>query len=361
MTDLTGGDPEQAIRLFFSMDLSGASKYKYSHPPAEIFRSDENSWPSFFIEFFNQSGATFWDNMRRSCDQNAHGFYPIEFWKTLGDEILFFSTQTSEEQPYWQLRAFLLTVQQLHRKVQEYTSLQLGVKGVIWSAGFPIRNKRLFLDQSNGTSVYEGDEETLEIQTGARPAPGAVVDFMGLEMDQGFRLASHAVPGRVVASPDACYLAAKAYSKIDAGRAAVFKRGAAVEGLVDSAPEFRVLQVGWESLRGVLGDLPVPILWPECVKSDFDEVGKRQLPYSFDSGRSKYWSSYLHQRPLSAREFRDFFEHWNSDLEVHGVSHIKPYVKANKLMDEGHKLAWDKARQTAARPEPTIISMGDKK
>ena len=361
MTDITGGDPEQVVRLFFSMDLSGATKYKYSNPPTEIFNNEISSWPSFFIEFFNQSGALFWNNMRLSSDQNNHGFYPIEFWKTLGDEILFFSTQTSEEQPYWQLRAFILTVQQLHMKVQEYTNLQLGVKGVIWSAGFPIRNKRIFLDQSNGTSVYEGDEETLEIQTGARPAPGAVVDFMGLEMDQGFRLGSHATPGRVVASPDACYLAAKGYSKVDAQRVGAFQHGATIEGLVDASPEFRVVRVGWESLRGVLGELPVPILWPECVKSDFDEVGKRQLPYSFDAGRSPYWSRYLNERSLNSREYRDFFERWNSDLQAHGVSHIQPYIKADNLIDGGHKLAWDRARKSSARSKPAVISLGDKK
>ena len=363
MSDPTHGNPEQALRLFFSLDLAGASKFKYAHPPVGPLHTDHDSWPSFFIEFFNSAGQSFWNNVRSSSKENEHGLFPIEFWKTLGDEILFFSTQTDESQPYWQLRAFILTVQELHKKVQEYTNLQLGVKGLVWSAGFPIRNKRIFLEEMSGASlVYEGDEETLTERTGAFAGPGAVVDFMGLEMDQGFRLGAHATPGRVVASPDACYLASRGFLLIDSKRnVEKLSRAQPSDGLIASSPQFRVLQVGWKSLRGVLNDLPVPILWPECVRSDSDRAGTRQTPYTFDCGRSEYWEAYIGARALTAQDYRDFFERWDDDMKAHGVAHIRPYILPNHSMDSTHGTQWVNSNKVKARHDHAIVNPGRKK
>lgn len=362
ISDPTQGNPEQALRLFFSMDLAGASKYKYSHPPVGALQADLHSWPSFFIEFFNWAGKSFWDNIRTSARENSHGHFPIEFWKTLGDEILFFSTQTDEEQPYWQLRAFILTLQHLHRIVQEHTKLQLGVKGTVWSAGFPIRNKRIFLEQMSGASlVYEGDEETLSEQTGAFAGPGAVADFMGLEMDQGFRLGGNATSGRVTASPDACYLAARGYLLIDAKRRTRAQASMqAADGVVASSPQFRIVQVGWKPLRGVLNDFPVPILWPECVRSDSDQPGSRNPPYTFDCGRSEYWDAYTWAHALNAQDYRDFFERWDDDLRAHNVAHIRPYILPDNSMDPSHGHKWVEANRSKTRQGPAIINPGRK-
>jgi hypothetical protein len=321
---------ERAIRLFFSLDLVGASKFKYSNPP---LNEDIPGWPPIFIEFFQKAAERFRFHIRESADQNGHEIYEVAFWKTLGDEVLFYSTQLSFQQSYWLARAFIATVSELHKDFQNDYFGKLGVKGVIWSAGFPIRNKRIYLDYSNSTSVYEGGEDTSIEASGVTPSPGSIVDFMGLEMDQGFRIATYAYPGRVVCSPDSCYLVALGFMAISSDHGLKPRpKSSSTFSLIGPHPEFRVFQVGWETLKGVLEETPVPILWLEFVRVE----AVRELRFSFEAGKSAHAAIYLVVNPMDAANYRECFEKWHQDLVISRVSHIRPYIFLDEKTDESH-------------------------
>lgn len=209
--NLSQGNLEQGVRLFFSFDLSGATKFKY----LETERKDAKIlWPSIFNDFYISAYDRFRFHIEESAKMNSHRNFGIEFWKVLGDEILCYSDLGSFEQAYWLIRSFACSVSELHRDFQNCHNRMLGVKGVVWSAGFPLRNMRIYLPGSGGATVFEGDDETIPEFSGIAFSFGASVDFIGLEMDQGFRLATHGYHGRVLCSPDASYLAARGYISI---------------------------------------------------------------------------------------------------------------------------------------------------
>lgn len=330
--DVSSGNTEQAVRLFFSIDLAGASRFKY----LTAAKDGDPGWPSTFIRFFEMAANRFRILLDASAREFGHDSYSVEFWKTLGDEILFYSTQTDVTQPYWQMRAFASAVAELHKDLQRDFDGALGAKGIVWSAGFPIRNKRVLVDMTSGTSVYEGDEETTADVSVNMPTPSSIVDFMGLEMDQGFRLGAHAYPGRLVASPDSAFLAARGYQVAAGVLPSASVQDVAVGQLVSSHPEFRVLQVGWETLKGVLGEFPVPIIWAEFIPADADSPATRQLRYSFEAGRSAHAAQYLRATAMDATKYRTFFSRWSKDLQSVGVAHITPYVHADSHIDQTH-------------------------
>jgi len=344
MNDITGGNPDQVIRLFFSLDLANATAFKYDHPPTNAVLDDADAWPSIFLEFFERAKAKFMENIRQSWGSFSHEISHVNLWKTLGDEVLFYSEQTRLTQPYWQIRAFVQTVHELDESYQRQYRHSLGVKGLVWSAGFPYRNKRYYLDDTTTPSVYQGNELEIEqrtgMVTGINPSHGAVSEFVGLEMDQGFRLGQFGFPGRVICSPDACYLASKAFQYIDADKGSHLQRSSGYYGPVADTPEFRAHLVGWRRLKGVLKEKPVPLVWPEFVRPDVDVQGKRYVRFLYDTEDSPLVYAYQNSEVLSCSEYVAFFERWNSDLVTAGVDHIKPYIFADKTIDKSHQSAW---------------------
>jgi hypothetical protein len=176
MTEVARHDPDREIRLFFSMDLANASAFKYQHPPRNDVVSDPDAWPSVFMAFFERATTRFWALYKQSAERFGHPHGALRLWKTLGDEILFHSEQTHPEQPYWQIRAFMQAVQELDQEYQSQFNRALGVKGLVWSAEFPFRNKHYYLDDVGAENAS---------------ARNTISEFMGLEMDQGFRLGRH--------------------------------------------------------------------------------------------------------------------------------------------------------------------------
>ena len=109
--------------------------------------------------------------------------------------------------------------------------------------------------------------------------------------------------------------------------------------------QFRVFLVGWRKLKGVLGDSPVPLLWPEFVRPDYDNPGNRKLRFIFEQGENDFIAKYQSDKPMDARQYRDFFETWSRDLEKLRIDHIIPYIIAEKDMPDKHKDLYDSEAQ----------------
>ncbi|MBF0138634.1 MAG: hypothetical protein HQL65_20605, partial [Magnetococcales bacterium] len=94
----------------------------------------------------------------------------------------------------------------------------LSLKGTAWTAGFPIRNRRVVVEHSKGRQVE---------------------DFIGPDMDIGFRLSKLARPGPIVASMDLVdLLVGRRYQ-----------------------PKLKCVFVGWETMKGVFAEKPYPVHW----------------------------------------------------------------------------------------------------
>lgn len=322
--DPSAGNPHQGLRIFFSFDLTGSSSFKYRYPP--VASGDTRSykaWPAVFTEFFTQTNDTFRANVRTLCERFDTPFYTIRMWKILGDEILFYSFLETAEQAYWLGRAFFVTIRQIEEYMADYG---MSVKGYCWTAGFPIRNRQVNIDTlfQRVSSVAEefADDSQSAYAESIRELSANTVDFIGTEIDQGFRLGSIAEPGRLSISPDAAYVCAIGKSEAQAG---VSEHSNVV---ASAQMPYRVFHVGWRKLKGVYRDLPYPVLWLEYLHRADPRVERR----TFDIVDSDFTRAYLTSATqFSSDDYVQYFLRYSRDLNGSGIEHIVPYIQPRSM------------------------------
>lgn len=149
---------EPVVVLFFSADCIGSTQLK--HESRYSAKSSIDNWAPDIVYFYQ--------NFREKM--NAKG---IQFWKYNGDEILFFVTLKS----WAEARDYTIHFQELVKE-QNKQKTKIKVKGTAWTAGFPVDN--VILQSKDSDSI----------------------DFIGPDIDLGFRIATLARKDRIAVSPD---------------------------------------------------------------------------------------------------------------------------------------------------------------
>lgn len=196
--------PEYRIRLFISVDIVESTSYKSARPLAE--------WRKTFVSFF----TTFPDRIdthisRRRCSHlcSEEPLLPKpKIWRTRGDEIIFVIRAMSVCQVMNYLEAF-------HAAMQEYPSVSDGLelKGNAWTAAFPAPNVTVFTGSHNNfasrdfldTGVLSSPLPTEELECIADQSP-SYFDFLGGDMDAGFRVAKNSKSHFMTMSASLAYL-----------------------------------------------------------------------------------------------------------------------------------------------------------
>jgi hypothetical protein len=218
-------DRATRLRVFFSVDLVGGTAYK--NRSADGFTSP-GSWPNRFEQFFRNFIKSFKDGVAAARAGTATGIMPPpQLWKINGDELLF--TDLVYEDPEQRASALGSSLGAFVRLVQEtdeqFIPEGLGVRACVWTAGFPLRNRPVKIAQG-GIELMAEDAGRSDPETGPTTARlGTVTDYIGRDMDIGFRLAALSQPGRVACSLD---LAHYALDLPDGGGLAVWPVGWAV-------------------------------------------------------------------------------------------------------------------------------------
>jgi hypothetical protein len=237
-------DRRQHLRLFLSADLSNGTSFKNQHPVEDAPTTD-GTWPRVFEQFFRDFGSAFRNKVKDSREEASdYGFIapPPRLWKINSDEILFTELVYPEDNKRYAtlpstLRALVETVQEFDAKL---IPDGMGVKGCAWTAGFPLRSKYVRIVDGNIDIIpgrSQRDPETGDYE----PTSRTVTDYLGRDIDLGFRIASIAPPKRIACSLD-------------------------IAQLVTELPEphpLTVHHVGWQPLKGILGGMPYPVLWLE--------------------------------------------------------------------------------------------------
>jgi hypothetical protein len=237
------------LRLFLSVDIVGSTVLKglYNHnvllskyESRESFLSDAQpiinselqeadkrelllchlsdgckDWQQIMQDIFDDFHTKFLKSLKdelRDTLSELTKYDDISIWKTLGDEIIYSIVIESREDLQIILSAFLYTIEICSSS--EAKEKITGVKGTAWVAGFPVRNRVITL-------------------------PNMAKDYLGPEMDIGFRLKACTWRGYVVACMNT------------------------VELLLQSQKSDSIIVklVGWETLRGVWKGKPYPIFW----------------------------------------------------------------------------------------------------
>lgn len=208
------------LRLFLSVDMAGSTEFK-----ARFTGQGSDGWLPIFKSFFTsfplmvagQLGFEFLDEPETPA---------IEVWKVMGDEVIFTATpQTAEE-----LTGMILTVLRTMRQYEarHFADSPLRLKGTAWLA-----------DMDGANIVVE----IPELSSGQ----AAHLDYIGPDLDIGFRITKFSRPGAMVLSLDVLELMLGAKN---AARAALY-------------------MLGREPLKGVLFGRAYPIIWMRDAEAPF--------------------------------------------------------------------------------------------
>ncbi|MEO1243738.1 MAG: hypothetical protein AAFX54_17650 [Pseudomonadota bacterium] len=340
--DPTSGCSEQVLRLFLAVDIAGSSSYKYRTSAATI-NGEQEPWHQTFCHVFSSIYNSIRQEINRFRNNFHFSYFTVKLWRITGDEVVFFIDLPSHMAAYWSMLAFIPIVRQYDHNCSERYGV--GIKGFAWTAGFPIRNRRIQLSNvsSNAQITSIDDEESPKFFSGLKSSVHIYTDFMGPEMDQGFRLGTHSVPGRILVSPDAAFITAK--GRFEADRFDLLQSNSEREDRQSSIPPMRFVHVGWSALNGVLGEEPVPILWAEDIEASDEKIFRRRV---FDHVTNSHEAAYRNIKArindglegiLDYEELIIFFRHLHSSFVRSGVSHVIPYVSYSD-MDEDHAEAW---------------------
>lgn len=173
-------------------------------------------WLDTFRSFYEEFPITF----RSKRDQFKCP--AVRFWKGIGDELLWYSTLTKSGDTLTVIRAFKAALDEYNDQLDK-SDKRVRLKGSAWLAGFPITHQEVQLPESSG------------------------YDFIGPYIDTGFRLSKFASRMKLVISVDLAWL---------------------ILNCQTSLADQKDLQLRFdesESLKGVLGGRPYPIIWIECA------------------------------------------------------------------------------------------------
>lgn len=211
--------PRDGAYLFFSFDLVNSTRYKALFP---------QHWPIVATHFYDMV-----------ANEMAAYFTSARLWKHVGDEILFYKLITSAEDVRECLplaRKVLMTVIAIVHQIYPKTQPILSLKGSVWIA--------------NVEYVLPSDSRDVQLKkrnlvTGVTRLSDALDrDFLGPEIDTGFRLGKYVQHRRLVVS---AHLAA-----------VLFRERANCDRI-----EEKLKIVAFEELKGVWDGRRYPILWYE--------------------------------------------------------------------------------------------------
>ena len=217
--------PKSGIYLFFSFDLVNSTQFKLAYPGA---------WPKVIIRFYEDAA------------RQLHTRFQATIWKYIGDEVLLFAKLRSLDELFRVLpatyQAIQTTTSLLHREFPQTREL-LAVKGTVWIArAEPNAPSDIGkLQEITRTEILEAKNIVLE----AEPVSGfTTADFLGPEIDTGFRLSKFALRKRLVVSADLAWLLSRT-----SGRNREIEKQLRIVSLVQ--------------LKGVWSNRAYPIIWYE--------------------------------------------------------------------------------------------------
>lgn len=232
---------KKEIYIFLSFDLVGSTKLKTEQKTSE-------SWPDIILKFYEMVKS----EMENKIPQ-------ISVWKYLGDEVLLYVSiedMNSDSVVY----SMPQTVFDVQKKISEdikdvfknYELSDLFIKSTIWIAGVKsVESKKINTEECSNLpsdKVYGNRKITL--------GRGNLTDFVGPDMDIGFRIAKFAYKKKVVISANFAYLL---YSM------------SKPKGMKKIDNSMKI--VSFEILKGVWNGGYYPIIWYytdwKCVEDSF--------------------------------------------------------------------------------------------
>jgi hypothetical protein len=198
--------------IFMSADIAGSTNFK------QLASVDDGNtfWLSPFETFFREFPIVLMGQIALAF-ADLESIPPIGVWKVIGDELVFRAQPNNPEDALRITEAFYRATVKYDADFFERWPLR--VRGTCWACDFPGRNIEL--------EIPEMDNDT-----------AAYVDYLGPDVDAGFRISSYGESGNVII----CMNLAEALAKLSDDRG------------------IRFHYTGSAVLKGVFGGRPYPLI-----------------------------------------------------------------------------------------------------
>lgn len=192
---------ESGVFLFFSFDLSNSTLFKLEHPLL---------WGSVFSCFYSHIlGELGVENYKTPDSEYDDSICVRRLWKLIGDEVLIYVHIRQVKQFYTQILSVNNAMQDMMEKIAEKVEkdidenfskdgkiLQQNVKEVVLSMlGIKVT---AWLAECYNNNI--GNFPNI-IYYPITTINGSRIDFLGREIDEGFRIAKYAVKNKIIVSP----------------------------------------------------------------------------------------------------------------------------------------------------------------
>jgi hypothetical protein len=180
----------------------------------------------------------------------------VEPWKAVGDELIYVFEVCSRRQLHWIVIAFLAALRRIDSAIADQNSQHnLRLKGSAWVAGFPVRNRQVRL-----------------------PGKQEAFDYLGPEVDAGFRIGKCTRPGMLAVSVELAELLAEIPTALRP-----------MTGMI----------VGWEQLKGVWDDKHYPVIWVDFPTGHLPLLSAKEIDdwEVQESKLSKEWKQEKDPKP----------------------------------------------------------------
>lgn len=202
-----------AVAMFMSMDLSGSTAYKSGMRGG----GESPEWLEAFEAFFREAPLIMMGQIARAFALEDE--VPTSgVWKVIGDEIVFMGRPRTPREAHLLTVAFYRTVIDFDRRIFERWPLR--IKGCCWAAQIGSRNREIEIPEMLG-----------------RDEQHPYRDYLGPDIDAGFRLTGCVGRGQVILSTNLVQLLA---------------------GLEEAA-DVELHYVGRQVLKGVYKGRPYPL------------------------------------------------------------------------------------------------------
>lgn len=305
------------LRLFLSVDLAGSTAFKAGagRSPADTtsphplwivaIRKFYEVFPSVLEKYYTRRGS----QQETLLDQSS----APQSWKTIGDEIIFCCRLINGDHLHTCMLAFIDSLKEYGR-VLATDKHQLDVKGTAWVAAFPAIN--MTATRSRLTKL-DYLQEDFEAGADGRPSE---FDFLGPEIDAGFRIAKHSSPDKCAVSLQLAWLLTRS------------------SGSHWSAESF--IYLGRDYLKGVINDKPYPVV---CLVTERHESrAELRRKESRITGGANYHISELHGF------LTDFMKSEDVEFPILGID-------GSSLTTERMPISYEKFQTQAAEELKAIV------
>lgn len=233
------------LYVFFSFDLVNSTRYK---------QVNRDGWPRVTRWFYE---------LIESGIRKGSAGTGVRLWKYVGDEVLLYKRIDSPAALFECVPAAYEAMERavlaIHSEFPD-TKTVLSIKCVVWCAqvhhlraedfaGSPAREIGPYRNIVLPRTVPVGEEEPEALDTDN-------LDFLGPDIDVGFRISRYARRLRLVVSAELAYL--------------LFRDRTNVRDHSREWVEDRLRIVGYEMLKGIWGERQYPIIWYEKDWSQFE-------------------------------------------------------------------------------------------